>query len=157
MQPIKFKVQKSAHGPTGYPLLHFERVQKLMTFKCTALFGCFLVGLALSAQQETPTPAPKPSKVKAMSGRTQTINASVEKNGNPHPGTAAIRGPATITCSRANSSIPGSTPKPSCFIQAPGVAQQVPVGGRVGSSGAGTVTLGCNGSGALTCTAVIQE
>jgi len=78
---------------------------------------------------------------------SRTITSYTEANGNQHPGTAAVSGPAKVTCV----SVGGTNA--TCYITGPGVAKQVPKGGQVGTSGAGTVTLICNGSGALTCAA----
>ena len=83
--------------------------------------------------------------------RSQVINASQEVSGNQHPGTASVKGPASITCITAVGT------SATCYIQGPGVAQQIPKGGTVGTSGAGTVTLTCNGQGALRCSARITD
>jgi hypothetical protein len=85
----------------------------------------------------------------AMAG-SRIINSYTEASGNQHPGTAAVSGPAKVTCTNV-----GGT-NATCYITGPGVAQQVPKNGQVGTSGAGTVTLICNGSGALTCQARID-
>jgi hypothetical protein len=93
----------------------------------------------------------------SVAGRSQTISARNDNTGQ-HPGTAAVRSPATITCVSAGSDIFNPQPRPSCFITAPGFSGDVQVNGRVGSSGPGTVTLNCNGQGnVLTCSASIQE
>jgi hypothetical protein len=86
----------------------------------------------------------------------QTISASNDATGQ-HPGLAAIAGPAKITCLTAASDIPNPQPRPSCNINTPGFFGDVAVGNSVGASGAGTVTLTCNGQGnRLTCTARVQ-
>lgn len=79
-----------------------------------------------------------------------TISASTDASGNQHPGTHAVGGAATVTCTL----VAGTNA--TCFIVGPGVAQQIPKGANVGTSGAGTVTLTCNGSGALRCSARID-
>ena len=94
---------------------------------------------------------PKTSKKTA-----QSISATVDKTGQ-HPGTAAVGGPATITCTNATSNIPNSQPKPSCFISAPGFSGNLNRGQKAGTSGAGTVTLNCSGQGDfLSCSATVQ-
>ena len=85
----------------------------------------------------------------ALAG-SRVISASTEASGNQHPGTAAVSGPATVTC------IFVAGTNATCFVTGPGVAQQIPKGGQVGTSGAGTVTLICNGSGALRCQARVD-
>jgi hypothetical protein len=86
----------------------------------------------------------------------QTISASSDQTGQ-HPGTAAIAGPARVTCASASSDIPNPQPRASCNITAPGFSGDVKVGSTIGASGAGTVTLTCNGQGnRLACTARIQ-
>ena len=70
------------------------------------------------------------------------------------PGTAAIGGPAAITCTNAVGN-PGT--QASCYIVAPGYAGAVDKGKTVGANGAGTVTLTCNGTGTnLSCSASIH-
>jgi hypothetical protein len=88
---------------------------------------------------------------------SKSISASGDPNGSQHPGTAAIKGPATITCTSASQSVSSGGQRPSCFITAPGAGGVVDIGKQVGSSGAGTVTLTCNGQGALRCSARIDE
>lgn len=87
----------------------------------------------------------------------QNISARLDNTGQ-HPGTAAISGPARITCTNATSDIPRPDPRPSCSISAPGYNGDVQRGQTVGAGGAGTVTLNCNGQGnRLTCSARVQE
>lgn len=110
--------------------------------------------VAASVFGQSPT---KNKKTGSKPSSPQTISARTDRTGQ-HPGTAAIRGPATITCTSASSDIPNPQPRPSCFVIAPGFTGDVQVNSRVGSSGAGTVTLNCNGQGnILTCSASIQE
>ena len=87
-------------------------------------------------------------------GASKTINSTTDKNGNQHPGTTAVKGPATITCLTAN---PPQNPPATCYVEGPGVAKQVRVGANVGTSGAGTVTLTCNGTAPLNCSARVVD
>lgn len=83
----------------------------------------------------------------------QSISATQDKTGQ-HPGTAAIGGPALITCTNAVGN-PGT--QASCNITAPGFGGPVAKGKTVGASGAGTVILTCNGTGTyLSCSANIH-
>ncbi len=85
----------------------------------------------------------------------QVISARSDATGQ-HPGTAAVSGPTKITCTAAASSSPNSQPKPNCYINSPGFNGNLEVGQSAGTSGAGTVTLNCNGQGnVLTCSARI--
>ncbi len=86
---------------------------------------------------------------------TQTITASVN-NGVQANGSAAITTFSTVTCTQASGS--GAT----CAVKAPGTFgtngyAPLKVGEAVGTTGAGTVVLGCNGAGNLTCTAKIED
>ncbi|SRR6266481_3253485 len=81
---------------------------------------------------------------------SRTISSYTEASGNQHPGTAAVSGPAKVTCTNVGGK------NATCYVTGPGVAQQVPKNGQVGTSGAGTVTLICNGTGPLTCQARID-
>src|SRR5205814_1800741 len=91
-----------------------------------------------------------------LEASSQTISATVDKSGQ-HPGTTAVRGPATVTCASATSDTPNPSPKPSCFIIAPGYSGSLDPGRSVGTSGAGTVTLNCNGQGnRLNCSAEVN-
>ena len=86
----------------------------------------------------------------------QVISATLDKTGQ-HPGTAPVKGPATVTCTKAVSDIPRPQPIPSCSIVAPGYSGQLNKGQSAGTSGAGTVTLNCNGQGnVLSCSATVQ-
>jgi hypothetical protein len=90
------------------------------------------------------------SFVQVAAAASRTISSYTEATGNQHPGTAAVGGPAQVTCTF----VAGTNA--TCYIVGPGVANQVPKGGQVGTSGAGTVTLTCNGNGALRCQARID-
>ena len=86
----------------------------------------------------------------------QIISAHTDQTGQ-HPGLAAIGAPAKVTCATATSDVPKPQPQPSCNINAPGFNGDVKVGGVIGTSGAGTVTLTCNGQGnRLACSARVQ-
>jgi hypothetical protein len=81
---------------------------------------------------------------------TRILNASTEASGNQHNQSTAVGGAATITCTLA------AGQNATCFIVGPGVGQQVPQGQNVGTSGAGTVTLSCNGTAPLRCQARVD-
>jgi hypothetical protein len=86
------------------------------------------------------------------------ISASSDANGN-RPGTASIQGLTTITCLSAmqSASIKRDAPRPTCFLEGPGLGSQVQVGVSVSTSGKGTVTLTCKGQGRLSCSAQIND
>jgi hypothetical protein len=128
-----------------------QRIQNLGA--CLFLLILSAASLALS-QTETKSAKNGDKKTTAKSG--QSISATFDKTGQ-HPGTAPITGPATVTCTNATSNIPNPQPKPSCFITAPGFTGNLDKGQKAGTSGAGTVTLNCNGQGDfLSCTANVQ-
>lgn len=81
---------------------------------------------------------------------SRILNASTDANGNQHNQSAAVGGPARVTCTMA------AGKNPTCFIVGPGVAQQVPQGQDVGTTGPGTVTLSCNGTAPLRCQARVD-
>ena len=113
----------------------------------------FTVGLGL-CQTEANSAKNTAKKTAAKSG--QSISATFDKTGQ-HPGTAPVTGPATVTCTNATSNIPNPQPKPSCFVTAPGFNGNLDKGQKAGTSGAGTVTLNCNGQGDfLSCSATVQ-
>jgi hypothetical protein len=88
----------------------------------------------------------------------QTISASVVQD-NVQTGTAAVKGPATVTCIGATNGGGGPNSRPAtCYITGPGYHGDVSLGQSIGTSGAGTVTLGCDGSPEpLHCTARVKE
>jgi hypothetical protein len=100
----------------------------------------------------------------AIASSTATLVAASHQisansiNGQPHPGTTAVKGPATVTCLSASQSgaKPGDPPA-SCYVTGPGLAQQLARGANAGTSGAGTVTLTCNGIGNLSCSARVDD
>jgi len=93
-----------------------------------------------------------------VQARTRTIHANQTSNCNKHPATVTVLGPATVTCLNPTQSLekPGHPPA-SCYVTGPGVAQQVAKDGNVEINEAGTITLSCQGSGSLTCSARIED
>ena len=85
----------------------------------------------------------------------KTISASSDSHGT-HPANSVVQGPVEITCVSATDDSGNPTP-PACIIDGPGAAGVVDVGHKVAITGAGGVTLTCKGSGALACTARIDE
>jgi len=83
-------------------------------------------------------------------GASRVLNASTDRNGNQHNQSTAVGGPASVTCTNTVGK------DATCFIVGPGVGQQVPKGQNVGTSGAGTVTLSCNGTAPLQCQARVD-
>jgi hypothetical protein len=86
--------------------------------------------------------------------KVQSLQATSDKAGQ-HPSTASITGPKTITCLNAASETPNGRPAPSCHITAPGFSGNLNKGESASATGAGTVTLTCNGQGFLRCNARI--
>ena len=122
----------------------------------SAKYLAFAVAVAVLMASAFAQNAHESSDKKAKNAGGQTISASSDQTGQ-HPGTAAVPGPASVTCTSAASDIPNPQPRPSCNIVAPGSPGDVPVGTTIGTSGAGTVSLTCNGQGnRLNCSARIQ-
>jgi hypothetical protein len=86
--------------------------------------------------------------------KVQSLHATSDKTGQ-HAATAEIAGPARITCINAASETPNTQPPPSCYITAPGFKGNLKKGETANATGAGTVTLTCNGQGNLRCNARI--
>ena len=90
------------------------------------------------------------------SATTQTISASAS-NGNSTSGSANVASSAKVTCTQAS----GGGTSSRCYIQSPGWSGLLKAGQSIGTSGAGTVSLYCNGSypvgGALHCSAQIDD
>ena len=119
----------------------------MTNYRFLVVLGCAIAFQSVGLSQEAP---------KAKKAGRQVINASFDKTGQ-HPGTAPISGPATITCLSATSRSPTGQPKPSCFVVAPGYTGNLAPQQKAGASGAGTVTLNCNGQGdVLKCSAAVQ-
>jgi hypothetical protein len=89
-------------------------------------------------------------------GKVQSLQATVD-GGVPHPATAAVTGPAAVTCMNATSEAQNSKPEPSCHIVAPGFTGNLATGQSANLTGAGNATLTCNGQGPmLRCAARVQ-
>jgi hypothetical protein len=85
---------------------------------------------------------------RARLGKVQSLQATLDKSG-PHPTTAAITGPATLTCLNAVSEVPNSNPTPSCHVVGPGFNTNLDIGHTAKLTGAGNVTLTCKGQGPM--------
>jgi hypothetical protein len=85
---------------------------------------------------------------RARLGKVTSLQATLDKSG-PHPATAAITGPVTLTCLNAVSEVSNSKPAPSCHVVAPGFTGNLDIGKTVNLTGAGNVTLTCNGQGPM--------
>jgi hypothetical protein len=85
---------------------------------------------------------------RARLGKVTSLQATSDKSG-PHPATAEITGPATLTCLNAVSELPNSNPTPSCHVVAPGFNANLDKGQTAKLTGAGNVTLTCNGQGPM--------
>lgn len=114
--------------------------------------------LVLSVVLLTAMLAAKATNHKKNISGLQTLNASNDGNGSQHQATAAISGPSLITCTKASCSSSGSDSR--CYVVAPGFSGQLNPydlnNNHAGASGAGTVTLTCNGTGACACQATVR-
>ena len=81
-------------------------------------------------------------------GKVTSLQATLDKSG-PHPATAAITGPVTLTCLNAVSEVPNSKSAPSCHVVAPGFTGNLDIGKTVNLTSAGNVALTCNGQGPM--------
>jgi hypothetical protein len=87
--------------------------------------------------------------------KVHSLQATADASG-VHPDKADITGPVTFTCLNAASETPNSRPEPSCHITAPGFNKTLKKGESGNATGAGTVTLTCNGQGNLRCAARVD-
>lgn len=117
---------------------------KTLSYRATAYLATVLLVLMISLQAQ---------QNKNMTA--QTISSTTDRNGNQHPASAAISGPSQVTCVSASGNDPRNYP-PSCNVSAPGYNGAVNPRQTVGTSGAGTVRLTCNGQAPLACTATIR-
>ncbi|MGA8408931.1 MAG: hypothetical protein WB680_17270 [Candidatus Acidiferrales bacterium] len=93
---------------------------------------------------------------RARLGKVQSLQATSDSSG-VHPASAAIAGPAKITCLNATSEAPNSRPAPSCHVVAPGFTGNLAKAEAKDLTAAGNVTLTCNGQGPmLRCTARVD-
>jgi hypothetical protein len=87
--------------------------------------------------------------------KVHSLQATADTSG-VHPDKFDITGPVTFTCLNAVSETPNSRPEPSCHITAPGFNKTLKKGESGNATGAGTVTLMCNGQGNLRCAARVD-
>jgi hypothetical protein len=87
--------------------------------------------------------------------KVHSLQATADTSG-VHPDKFDITGPVTFTCLNAVSETPNSRPEPSCHITAPGFNKTLKKGESGNATGAGTVTLICNGQGNLRCAARVD-
>jgi hypothetical protein len=96
------------------------------------------------------------SAQRARVGKVQSLQATVD-NGVAHPASAAVTGPASVTCLNAVSEAQNSKPVPSCHIVAPGFTGNLNKGETANLTGTGNATLTCNGQGPmLRCSARVD-
>lgn len=89
--------------------------------------------------------------------RIRTINSHLNRDGQGENGTAPVRGPAEIECVKADGDT-GGTP-PACYVTCvPNCGTFTLSKGQTGgTSGAGSVTLQCNGRAPLACSVRITD
>jgi hypothetical protein len=92
---------------------------------------------------------------RARRGKVQSLQATSDKAG-PHPATATITGPATVTCLNAVSETPNVQPPPACRISGPGFSGILVKGKTANLTGPGDVTLTCSGQGFMRCDARVD-
>jgi len=87
--------------------------------------------------------------------KVHSLEATSDASG-VHPDKVDITGPVTFTCLAAFSETPHVRPEPSCRISAPGFNGTLKKGEAGKATGAGTITLTCNGTGNLRCNARVD-
>jgi hypothetical protein len=92
---------------------------------------------------------------RARAAKVTSLQATRD-GGVQHPATAEIAGPVPITCLSIFSETPNTQATMSCHITAPGFTGNLNKGEIANATGAGTVTLTCNGPGNLRCSARIN-
>ena len=120
-----------------------------MKKSCRISQAVLLIAMALAIAGAT-------NAQRARLGKVQSLQATTD-SGVSHPATAAIAGPAKITCLNAVSEAPNSKPVPSCHVVAPGFTGNLAKGEAKDLTAAGNVTLTCNGQGPMVrCTARVD-
>lgn len=84
--------------------------------------------------------------------RVRNFTASQDQNGNQQPAVADINPNGVIKCTSAVGQNPQQYP-PACFV----VGVILKPGQTAGTGGGGTMTLTCNGQGALRCTVQVAD
>ncbi|HXN18084.1 MAG TPA: hypothetical protein VN875_07130 [Candidatus Binatus sp.] len=87
--------------------------------------------------------------------KVHSMQATSDASG-AHPDKFDADGAVTITCLAAFSETPNARPEPSCRISAPGFNGILKKGETAKTTGAGAVTLTCNGPGNLRCSARVD-
>ena len=86
-----------------------------------------------------------------------TLITARTNQGSQVPGSWTFKKAVSVTCIDARSTTPKPQPLPACFITAPGYNGRVAKGQTIATSGAGIVTLTCDGQGnGLVCAARIR-
>ena len=111
------------------------KAYRISLFALLAIATAFAIASASNAQR-------------ARLGKVQSLQATSDSSG-AHPASAAIAGPAKITCLNATSEAPNSRPTPSCHVVAPGFTGNLATGEAKDLTAAGNVTLTCNGQGPM--------
>lgn len=97
------------------------------------------------------------SEKKLVPSHTEIVNASVDSNGNIHPGVAPIRQNGRITCLSAHGHDELHYP-PACYITTTSAGSQILKPGQAMGTGAGgTMNLYCNGQAPERCSARIND
>jgi hypothetical protein len=87
---------------------------------------------------------------------SKNLSASSDSK-DKHPASTAVDGPVEVTCVSATDDSGNPAAPPACIVSGPGTDAVVDIGHKVAIAGAGNVTLSCQGKGALSCTARIDQ
>jgi hypothetical protein len=87
--------------------------------------------------------------------KVHSMQATSDASG-AHPDKFDADGLVTITCLAAFSETPNARPEPSCRITAPGFNGILKKSETAKTTGAGAITLTCNGPGNLRCSARVD-
>ena len=119
-----------------------------MNIRHSVLSIGLLAAVILSVTLQTNAQRTRAAKVTSLQ--------ATRDGGVQHPATADIAGPVPITCLSIFSETPNTQAAMSCHIAAPGFTGNLNKGEKANATGAGTVTLTCNGPGNLRCSARIN-
>lgn len=104
------------------------------------------------AKPSMPPASNTQSGTKITPRRVRTFTSTTDANGNQHPAVADINPNGIIKCVSASGLNPNQYP-PACFV----LGQVLRLGQTAGTGSGGTMSLTCNGQGALRCTVSVTD
>jgi len=89
----------------------------------------------------------------AQAKRVRNFTATQDANGNQHPATTDVNANGVIKCTSATGRNPRQYPLPTCSV----LGKNLKPGETASTGPGGTMTLTCNGQGALWCRVEVTD